>query len=169
MQWLEMLQLQVGEKGLRAVSMALGVSTSTVSQVCNSKYPGDMQRIQTLVESVYLHKHVYCPVLGEIPWHLCQQNQKNQYTGNPQKLRIYRACRSGCVNSDLPVTQNAQLLAHPQQSSHIAEYDADAVINRLKRQVNTDGGNATSLSSLLEDELQALATRYNRLLKEQER
>ncbi len=168
MQWLEMLQLQVGEKGLRAVSTSLGVSTATISQVCNEKYPGDLKRIQALVESVYLNKHVLCPVQGEIPWHLCQQNQKNVYTGNPQKLRIYRACRSGCSNSDLPITQNVQLLAHPQQNSRVNEYDAQAVISRLKRQVNTDGGSAVELTTLLEDELKALATRYNRHLKERE-
>ncbi|MCG9755005.1 hypothetical protein L1D40_07190 [Shewanella insulae] len=165
MQWLEMLQQQVKDNGLRAVAERLGVSTSTVSQVTNEKYPGDVKRVQTLVESVYLDKNVMCPVLGEIPWHLCQQHQKNHYTGNPQKLRLYRACRSGCSHSDLPTTQNAQLLAHPQQASRGAEYDAEAVINRLKRQINTDGGNAIGLSELLEDELKALASRYNRALR----
>lgn len=165
MQWLEMLRLQVKEQGQRTVAERLGVSPSVISQVRNEKYPGDMARIQALVESVYLSKSVHCPVLGDIPWHQCQQHQKNHYTGNPQKLRLYRACRSGCANSDLPVTQNAQLAAHPQQPNRASEYDAEAVISRLKRQINTDGGNANSLTGLLEDELKALATRYNRLLQ----
>lgn len=165
MQWLEMLRLQVREKGQRAVAAEIGKSTAVISQVCNEKYPGDMAGIQALVESIYLDKSVLCPVLGHIPWHQCQQHQKNHYTGNPQKLRLYRACRSGCAHSDLPITQNARLAAHPQQPNRAVEYDADAVVSRLKRQNSTDAGNALNLAALLEDELKALATRYNRLLQ----
>lgn len=163
MQWLAMLQLQVKTLGQRTVAEQLNLSTATISQVCNEKYPGDMARISALVESVYLNKTVHCPVLGEIPWHQCQQHQKNHYTGNPQKLRLYKACRSGCTHSDLPVTNNVQLTAHPSPTA-LAHVDAEAVINRLKRQVASDGGNAVQLAALLEAELSALAARYNRLL-----
>ncbi|MGL5391787.1 MAG: hypothetical protein ACRDA8_10535 [Shewanella sp.] len=163
MQWLAMLQLQVKTLGQRTVAEQLSLSTTTISQVCNEKYPGDMARIQALVESVYLDKQVHCPVLGDIPWHQCQQHQKNHYTGNPQKLRLYKACRSGCPHSDLPVTNNVQLCAHPTPGA-LPLVDAEAVISRLKRQVASDGGSAVQLAALLEAELSALAQRYNRLL-----
>lgn len=162
--WLKTLIEQVKLHGQRPVAEKLGVSTAVISQVCNEKYPGDMARIQALVESVYLAKTVNCPVLGEIAWHTCQQNQKNEHTSNPQKLRIYRACRSGCPSSNLPVTQNIQIQPQVNRGYRHNHYDAEAVISRLKRQAETDG-KAHQLAELLQSELINLAARYNRLNK----
>jgi DNA-binding transcriptional regulator YdaS (Cro superfamily) len=162
MKWLEVLRDQVGLNGQRPVAEKLGVSNTVVSQVCNEKYPGDMGRIQALVESVYMSKSVLCPVLGEIAWHTCQMHQKNKHTGNPTKLRLYRACRSGCENSDLPVTQNIQLNPSATLNRSLKVYDADAVVARLKRQVESDGGGPAQLAELLQSELKNLATKLNR-------
>lgn len=164
MKWLQVLKEQVDIHGQKPVAAKLGVSNGTVSQLVNEKYPGDMAKMQALVESVYLDKTVNCPVLGRIGWHQCQANQKNEHTSNPLKLRLYRACRSGCEHSDLAITQNVQLQALANRGSAL-NYDANAVIGRLKLQVNTDGGNAAALSELLQAELIALATRFNRLNK----
>lgn len=166
MKWLEVLREQVAAHGQRSVAEKLGVSNTVVSQVVNEKYPGDMARIQSLVESVYLSKSVLCPVLGEIAWHTCQMHQRNTQTGNPTKLRMYRACRSGCENSDLPVTQNIQLNPSATVSRSLKTYDADAVIARLRRQVKTDGGGDSQLAALLEAELKSLAIKLNRMDKE---
>lgn len=159
MSWLTILREQVKTQGQRKVADAMGVSTTTISQVCNEKYPGDMQRIQALVESVYLTKTVICPVLGEIAWHKCHQHQQNEYTSNPQKLRLYRACRSGCVNSEQAVTHTINL-HQPETAIANKSYDAEAVINRLKRQATNDN---SQLLELLQNELIHLAARYNRL------
>lgn len=162
MKWLEVLREQVALNGQRPVAEKLGVSNTVISQVVNEKYPGDMTRIQALVESVYMSKSVLCPVLGEIAWHSCQMHQKNTKTGNPTKLRLYRACRSGCKNSDLPVTQNIQLNPSSTVSRSLKIYDADAVIARLKRQVESDGGGALQFAELLQAELKSLSTKLNR-------
>lgn len=164
MKWLNVLRQQVELYGQRPVAEKLGVSNAVISQVVNEKYPGDMVRIQALVESVYLSKTVVCPVLGEIAWHACYQHQKNEYTSNPQKLRIYRACRSGCENSELPVTQNIQLDALANRGNNSAKYDASAVISRLSRQAESEGGRHR-LIDLLQDELHSLAARFNKLMK----
>ncbi len=48
--WLEVLQAEVAASSLAQVAEKLGLSRTTISQVCNEKYPGDMARVQTLVE-----------------------------------------------------------------------------------------------------------------------
>lgn len=164
MKWLQVLKEQVEIHGQKPVAAKLGISNGTVSQLVNEKYPGDMAKMQARVESVYLNKTVNCPVLGKIGWHQCQANQKNEHTSNPMKLRLYRACRSGCEHSELAVTQNVQLQALANRGN-ATNYDAQAVIGRLKLQVQTDGGTASNLVELLQAELIALATRYNRLNK----
>lgn len=165
MTWLEILRTQVASRGQRAVAEQLGISNAVVSLVVNEKYTGDMQRIQKLVESVFLALTVKCPVLGDIGWHTCQQHQQNHNTGNPQRLRLYRACRSGCPHSDLAVTQNVQLIATEDRSRKVSAYDAETVITRLKRQTETDGGGVNQLNELLQSELKSLATKFNRLQK----
>ncbi len=165
MKWLTVLREQVELNGQRPVAEKLGVSNTVVSQVVNEKYPGDMGRIQALVESVYMAKSVSCPVLGNIAWHTCQQHQKNHYTSNPQKLRLYKACRSGCQHSDLPVTQGVALEARTDRTKSSSHYDAAAVIGRLKRQVESEGGGALQLIELLQAELVSLSIKFNRMDK----
>lgn len=160
MSWLAILRQQVKDQGQRKVADAMGVSTTVISQVCNEKYPGDMQRIQALVESVFLSKTVQCPVLGEIPWHKCHRHQQNEHTSNPQKLRLYRACRSGCENSELPTTHIIKIQVNENRPDAVSQYDAEAVINRMKRQAAAD---ANTLIELLQSELIHLAARFNRL------
>ena len=48
--WLEVLQAEVGASSLSVVAEKLGLSRTTISQVCNEKYPGDLARVQKLVE-----------------------------------------------------------------------------------------------------------------------
>jgi len=42
--WLEVLQAEVAASSLAQVAEKLGLSRTTISQVCNEKYPGDMAR-----------------------------------------------------------------------------------------------------------------------------
>ena len=52
--WLEVLQAEVAASSLAQVAEKLGLSRTTISQVCNEKYPGDMARVQTLVEGALM-------------------------------------------------------------------------------------------------------------------
>ena len=55
----------------------------------------DLTVISTLMQDA-----VECPVLGEIPADRCLLEQrKPQAASSPQRLRLYRACRSGCPHS----------------------------------------------------------------------
>lgn len=168
--WLQILALQANEHGQEAVAKLLGVSKTVISQLINSKYPGDLVRMQKLVEGAYMHRTVVCPIMGEIPLHQCDRHQNNTVTSNPLKLRLYRACRGGCPHSTLPAQQQFKRIAIQADFSAgnvPKRYSADAAYNRLERQSQTDGGGLRQLCGLLKDELKALELRYNKLLQQQ--
>ncbi|TVP15367.1 hypothetical protein AYI87_06790 [Shewanella sp. KCT] len=168
--WQQILAEKAKEQGQKRVANTLGVSKTVISQLINQCYPGDMQRMQKLVEGAYMHSTVICPIMGEIPLHQCDKHQNNTVTSNPIKLRIYRACRGGCPHSTQPEIQQFKRIAiNSDYSSNNApkRYSADAVFNRLERQSQSDGGGLSQLCSLLKDELQALGLRYNKLLRQQ--
>ncbi|MCH7371057.1 transcriptional regulator [Aeromonas sp. MR16] len=176
--WLEVLRQAVASSSLAVMAERLGISRTTISQVCNEKYPGDLVRIQGLVESVLMGHTVECPILGRIPQHQCQAHQRRKagdVGSTPNEIRLYKACRSGCPHSQLG---EEELLRRPMrlpvktidsEPVAVAQYDADAVLGRLRRQARTDGGDNLSrqnlaLLALLEEEIKILGIRFNRLL-----
>ncbi|WP_173497582.1 helix-turn-helix transcriptional regulator [Shewanella sp. ISTPL2] len=163
MKWLEVMAEQVELHGQRAVAEKLKISRTTVSQVLNRKYPGDMDRIQKLVEGAYMNRTVHCPVLGDIPLNECLDHQRNtRTTGSPIRIKLYRACRSGCPSSSLDKAQVFSLQSSLQARRN--EYDAEGAIRRLQLQAGED---KSVLINLLKDELKHLGTKFNRVMKEQ--
>ncbi|MEE9357350.1 XRE family transcriptional regulator [Candidatus Vondammii sp. HM_W22] len=72
-------------------------SPTVINQVLNDKYPGRKERLQALVEGVYMNRTVDCPVLGTIKTDLCIDHQSRSFsTHNPLLVQLYRACRDGC-------------------------------------------------------------------------
>lgn len=168
--WQQILAEQAKEHGQKAIAKTLGVSKTVISQLINHSYPGDMQRMQKLVEGAYMHRTVICPVMGEIPLHQCDKYQNNTVTSNPIKLRIYRACRGGCPHStQAEIKQFKRITANVEYPSGNTpkRYSADAAYNRLERQSQSDGGGLRQLCGLLKGELKALELRYNKLLQQQ--
>ncbi|MDR8523446.1 helix-turn-helix domain-containing protein [Shewanella fidelis] len=168
--WQQILAEQANEHGQDAVAKYLGVSKTVISQLINSKYPGDLQRMKKLVEGAYMQRTVVCPIMGELPLHQCDKHQNNTITSNPIKLRLYRACRSGCPHSTLPEQKQFKRIAIQADFSANdtpKRYSADAAYNRLERQSQTDGGGVRQLCNLLKQELKALELRYNKLIQQQ--
>ncbi|EEW12338.1 helix-turn-helix domain-containing protein [Vibrio mimicus] len=181
MTWLDELRKRVEQSSLVEVATALGISKSTISLVLNGKYPASTDKIQTLVESVFMGHTVVCPILGEIPKHKCASIQAAKHaSGGPHAIRLWKACRSGCANSDLkeglkiPVRleQPAPPKRERSEKETVRTYDAQAAIARLERQARTDseermGGNFQRLFiELLQREIIALGSRYNRAIKQ---
>ncbi|MBX9561603.1 transcriptional regulator [Aeromonas hydrophila] len=180
--WLEVLQAEVAASSLTVVADKLGLSRTTISQVCNQKYPGDMARVQTLVEGALMGNKVMCPILGEIPVHQCLAHQRRgprDVGSSPMDIKLWKACRSGCPHSQLGEEQQ---LRRPMRISvgpnnkgmdKSARYDAEATLSRLRRQAKSDGENASSslriLAELLAEELKILGIKYNRLLDKVEK
>lgn len=181
--WLEVLQAEVNASSLAVVADKIGLSRTLISQVCNEKYPGDLGRVQKLVEGNLMGHKVACPILGEIPVHQCMAHQRRKAgdVGNtPNEIRLYKACRSGCPHSQLGAEEQ---LRRPMrlpvwnvesEPVVVAKYDADAVLGRLRRQARSDGSDNLSrqnlaLIALLEEEIKILAIKYNRLLSRAEK
>lgn len=102
--WLVELRNQCNRRPQRKVAKELGYSSSVVSQVLKGKYAGNLNNVAEMVCSVYLGQTVICPVMGELEVHRCKQYQKETFSAtNRQRVRRYRACRTGCVNSDIEV------------------------------------------------------------------
>lgn len=176
--WLEVLQAEVEASSLAVVADKIGLSRTTISQVCNQKYPGDLARVQTLVEGNLMGHKVICPILGEIPVHQCLAHQRrgaNEVGSSPMDIKLWKACRSGCPHSQLGEDQQLRRpmrLPVAQGGRGVdksARYDAEATLSRLRRQAKSDGENASSslriLADLLAEELKTLGIKYNRLVE----
>lgn len=169
--WLDVLRQQVAEQGQPTIAKILGVSTTTVSLVCNEKYPGDIARMKKLVEGAFLQKCVNCPVLGDLPLHQCMNHQARKgVSSNPLYIQLYKACRSGCPHSSLTERLKRPVSIAFDANRTIKAYDYDGAVRRLTRQ--TGGAknltNAQQLNELLISELEVLAIKYNRLLRTKE-
>ena len=100
--WVEELALLADREGLRGAEKAIGYSRSTVSEVIGGVYRGDLARVEQKVRGALMGLSVECPVLGEIGRDRCLDHQLfRRSTSNSFRMRLYRACRSGCPHSRL--------------------------------------------------------------------
>ncbi len=106
-EWQHVLKQQCEESSQAKVGAILrrgqrdGFPSGTViNQVLKDKYPGRTERLQALVEGVFMSATVVCPVAGEIPSDQCVQYQGQPFANtNPTRIALYKACRNGCPNS----------------------------------------------------------------------
>ncbi|TGG92507.1 XRE family transcriptional regulator [Natronospirillum operosum] len=100
--WMEVLREECKHTSQNRMAQRLGVSSSMVSQALKGVYPGDLSKLQRRVEGELMGSSVNCPVLGEISTRECLDCQRRPFAAtNAQRVRLYRACRSGCPNSQL--------------------------------------------------------------------
>lgn len=97
--WVLALARACDETNQTVVARRIGYSPALVNQVLKGVYGGDMSRVEALVRGAYLGAVVDCPAIGEIPVDRCLTDQKKPYSAtNAQRVRQWRACRSGCPN-----------------------------------------------------------------------
>lgn len=100
--WLKELRSQCQKKPQSTIAKEMGYSPAVINQVLAGKYKGSLDKVSKMVCSLYLDETVICPVMGELAAHRCQQYQQETFSAtNPIRVRRYRACRSGCINSEL--------------------------------------------------------------------
>ncbi len=100
--WLGVLRQVCADSSQSAAAKRLGVSAAMINQALKGTYKGDMSRLQGLVEGAYCHQTVQCPVVGEIGMDVCLHHQAEPFKPvNPQRVKLYRACRGGCPHSRL--------------------------------------------------------------------
>ncbi|MDC5753830.1 hypothetical protein OPW41_18170 [Vibrio europaeus] len=161
--WLEVLRAEIDkpEQSQNKVAAELGISTSKLSQTLRGIYPGSTEDIQLKVESIYMSKTVFCPALKrEISLAECDGNQNRPFSSaNRERVKLYKACRSGCEHSKLQQTASSKLI--PVSSADGDIYNIDNQLAYLRREAK---GNQLRLTELMEAELVKLAARYNQLL-----
>lgn len=98
--WLQILADECQASSQAKVAKRLGYSAATVSLVLKGTYSGDLQKVEQAVRGALMRQTVACPVLGDIPAQDCLGHQKAPFsTASPERVRLYRACRSGCPHS----------------------------------------------------------------------
>ena len=108
--WLEELTARCQHTSQKKVADKLHLSAALINQVLKGKYPGDLARIQQLVEGKFMQYSVNCPVLGEITKNKCLFHQERPFAAtNPQRIMLHKACRSGCSHSLLKQTTSNQI------------------------------------------------------------
>jgi hypothetical protein len=103
--WMQLLRDAVDRLGsITAVADRIGYSRTALSLVLSGKY-GD--RDTTALARAVLTRLdvVQCPVFGEIAGDDCRSHQAAPFSAaNPQRIQLYRACRSGCPHSAIEGT-----------------------------------------------------------------
>lgn len=84
------------------IARELGYSTAVINSVLGNKYTGDLEKVEQKVRGQFLGETVDCPVLNTITKSDCINAQAKPFSAfDPERVRIYRACRSGCPHSRL--------------------------------------------------------------------
>ena len=107
--WIEVLKDECDKSSQSKVAVVLGKSSgdgfpsaTVINQVIKGKYPGRTDRLQALVEGVFMNVTVTCPVVGEIASDHCVEIQSRDFAPvNHQWVKLYKACRSGCQYSKI--------------------------------------------------------------------
>jgi len=161
-EWVKVLADAVAAPGMSQNKMAnqLGVSTSMLSQVLRGIYPGNTEKLQMKVEGQFMNRVVNCPIKGEIPIDECHEHQQRPFSSaNRERVKLYRACRSGCPYSSLEATAKQQALEVKNKGTEI--YNLARQLEYIKNLAACD---KDKLTELLERELTRLATRHNQMI-----
>ena len=169
--WLEELGARCQHTSQKKVADKLHVSAALINQVLKGKYPGDLNRIQQLVEGAFMQYSVNCPVLGEITKHKCLFHQDRPFAAtNPQRVMLHKACRSGCSHSLLEQTISNQIKVKVIDGKQTPK-PINAEFYGVKQVLSAIQNSATSRTQLIEmliQEMHSLAKQYNKLVQEQE-
>lgn len=103
-EWVRALAEKCDATSQQKVGADLGRSGTLVNQVLRAAYgmnghAGRLDLFEARVRGTYLKETVSCPVLGAISTRTCLDEQAKPYANtNPTRVKVYKACRSGCPN-----------------------------------------------------------------------
>lgn len=100
--WIDILAAECTRTSQKRAADLIGYSPAVVNQVLKGTYKGDMSAVEVAVKGALMHMTVDCPVIGTLPANRCLEYQRLPFAAtNPQRVQLYRACRSGCPHSRL--------------------------------------------------------------------
>ena len=98
--WVLALARESDEGSQKWAGLRIKYSPGVVNAVLKKKYKGNLKRVQTAVEGALMAATVECPVVGEIGADKCLQIQRQALAPtNPERVKLWRACRGGCRHS----------------------------------------------------------------------
>lgn len=100
--WVEALAAECASSSQNRVAARMGRSAALISQVLRRKYPADLTAIEEVFRGVFQNAQVHCPALGNVPMNECQEwrrKARNFASGNPLRVRMFRACAACPRNS----------------------------------------------------------------------
>ncbi len=109
--WVFMLATACDRTSQNAVAKQLGYSGSVISAVLKHSYIGGYDNVEKTVRGALMAETLDCPVLGDLPQHICLRHQKHAMNGNPtssMRVQLSRMCRGGCIHSRLPNKNGGQ-------------------------------------------------------------
>lgn len=112
--WVQTLAEACDRTSQGAVAKKIGMSASVVSATIKGNYKGSYDGIEARVRGALMAEEVDCPVLGPLRKDACLDHQKRAQSfaaTSTMRVRMYRACKGGCVHSRLTKTvggDNAQ-------------------------------------------------------------
>ena len=106
--WVELLARESDRTSQSEVARKLRYSSGgVVGEVLRKRWTGSYDNVRKAVEGAFQAATVRCPVVGDIASHACLEHQRAPYAStNPIRVRLYRACRSGCPHSGLKTREH---------------------------------------------------------------
>jgi hypothetical protein len=103
--WIDALACACRGATQRRIAERVGYSPTVINQVLKGRYQGDLSAVEQAVRGALMDLHVDCPVLGALAADRCLEIQRRPFAAtNATRVRLYRACRSGCPHSRLQET-----------------------------------------------------------------
>lgn len=100
--WIAVLADECDRTTQKATGARIGYSAGVVNAVLKRAYKGDYSAVEQSVRGALMAATVNCPVLGELTTDRCLQQQRQPFAAhNPQRIALWRACRTACVHSRL--------------------------------------------------------------------
>lgn len=106
-EWLTILCQKCQESTIADVARQIGYSRTAVSLALSGKYEGGTGNIEAAVMGAFTGT-VHCPYLGcDITQAACGDHQSQfMPTSDPNALRHWMACRSGCPHSNHSIDED---------------------------------------------------------------
>lgn len=98
--WVRALADECDHTSQSKTATRIGYSAAVVNTVLGRTYRGDYTAVEQAVKGALQAETVQCPVAGELAAHQCSEYQRQPFSAtNNMRVRLYRACRSGCPHS----------------------------------------------------------------------
>ena len=97
--WIHVLAQECDHTSQKKVADRIGYSPTAVNTLLKNTYGAELGSIEQAVRGALLSATVECPVMGDLLANICLKNQRRPFAAtNPQRVRLYSACRK-CLNN----------------------------------------------------------------------